>query len=238
MELKLLNKRLIFVLFIVCLFSKANSQIKLYDELKKISQTENNIKVKNRKEYVKLGEKGIVPINLTKKELKLYALFFSSIDDDLFFYVILTDNEIFSNKKNIIFYSNTILMFDKKNDKIFFLEYGFEGACVLKLDKKNFKVMNDFEKNISRIVVANKDYIPEISLSIEFINEYSLFCIKKYFMNETKWYREKSLFTVPIIEFENLTYLNFIQLMSESKLDNSTTEECTLDDNFMFFKFK
>lgn len=82
-------------------------------------------------------------------------------------------------------------MFDKKNDKIFFLEYGFEGACVLKLDKKNFKVMNDFEKNISRIVVANKDYIPEISLSIEFINEYSLFCIKKYFMNETKWYREK-----------------------------------------------
>lgn len=54
MELKLLNKRLIFVLFIVCLFSKANSQIKLYDELKKISQTENNITVKNRKEYVKL----------------------------------------------------------------------------------------------------------------------------------------------------------------------------------------
>lgn len=240
MELRLEKNRLsfLFLLYFICAFLKINAQITLNDELKKVSQTKNDIVIsKTSKAYVKLGEKGIVSINFLKKNIKLNALYFSSVDD-LFFYILMTEDEIYSNKKSTIIYCNTVLMFDKKNDKIFFLEYGFDGASILKLTKKNFTVMNDFEKNISRIVMVNKSYIPDSSLSVEYIKSYSLFSFEKYFFYENNWHKKVNLLNHPIYDFNNLSYNDFLQLISGFKENSYKSEECKLNDNFIFFKFK
>lgn len=242
MALKQKNKKIKFFLLLIfiCFYSEVIGQITLYKKLQMLSRAENKIEIKetaNANSYVKLGQKGIIPIyNSSNNDYKLFAIYFGN-NENLFFYIIMTENQIYKSKKNMIYHSNTILMYDKTRNFKFFIEYGMEGASILKKENNHFDINNDFEQDVSRIVKLDEKLNPESVLNFDYYIGNFLYSKEKYYKENEIWMKKKYDLKKPVIKFENITYDFFLLSLTNFDENNFTNSNCNLSDNYMFFKF-
>jgi hypothetical protein len=242
MELKQKIKKIkvFLILIFICLCSKVSGQITLYKKLQVLSKSENKIEIKkntNIQSYVKLGQKGIIPIyNSPNNNYKLFAVYFGR-NENLIFYILMTENEIYKSNNNMTYHSNTILMYDKTRNFIFFIEYGMEGSSILKKENNHFDINNDFEQDVSRIVKVDEKFNPESVLCFEYYKENILYSKERYYKENEKWMKRKYNLKNPVIKFNNLTYDSFLLSLRNFDKNYFITTNCSESDNYMFFKF-
>jgi len=147
-------------------------------------------------------------------------------------------NKTFDNMS--IFYSH-IVLFDKLKNRVFVIEYGFEGHVVF-VNNKNKKLEaygSSFQKNLSRITEMDYNFIPKWSLLLTYFKleedehkiEYPICWIDKYIFIDNIWYKKNKLFENKI-PFKTLLYQELLDFENEN-FDEFMLIKCGTDDNFL-----
>ncbi|VXC38444.1 hypothetical protein FLAVO9AF_910007 [Flavobacterium sp. 9AF] len=202
--------RKIFILSFIFLGIKINAQEKLYDVLKKLDVNKTKIDFSSTKgidfrESEQLGNNDL--LNFLNNESKLEFTFMKiNKIGNYYMFAIVPKKELVSIIDDSILYFNSILLYDQIKNKMFLLDYGFDGFPLIKINKNSFEISTNLTKNVSRFTELKNDFHPLYSINIEFLRGYYVYSIDFYITISDVNYVLSEKKDNQSISFEDLIY--------------------------------
>jgi len=224
----------IFKLIFLIISIKMNSQDKLKDILSNLEVTDRTYSISSDSMNLKTS-KSLNDYNfyhVYRNDLKLLLIKINEYNNYTIYAVLSADKIVLSDVNSLIYF-NSLLFYDNKTNRVFLLEYGYDGFPFHKTDHNSYNLTIRLTKNLSRLIEFNFNFEPISCFNFEYLkDDFFIYSCDIYKLEQNSCLVEKLVY-VDKVDFNKFSYLERVNENLKRTIVN-----CSLNDNNILFSFK